>query len=66
MRDRVPGVIWFHMVEGTSTAKITEAIGINTGRSSRILYIIALGRKPRPITELSGNQLVRIWWYAVA
>jgi len=39
MKDRVPDVIWFHMVEGTSTAKITEAIGINTRRSSRILYL---------------------------
>jgi hypothetical protein len=42
MKDRVPGVICFHMVEGTSTAKITEAVGINVERSSGILYIISL------------------------
>ncbi|KAG2064221.1 hypothetical protein BDR04DRAFT_284843 [Suillus decipiens] len=56
----VPEMIWFHKFEGTSTAIIRKALGIDdTG--SRVLYIIVF-RKLVPITTLSGDEFLLAWW----
>ena len=65
VKDHIPEVIWSHKFEGTSTAKIRKALGIDDGQGgNRVLYIIVF-RKLRPITELSGDQFLRAWWHAV-
>ncbi|KAG1864943.1 hypothetical protein DFJ58DRAFT_866135 [Suillus subalutaceus] len=59
----VPEMVWFHKFEGTSTAIIRKALGIDdTG--SRALYIIVF-RKLDPITTLSGDELLLAWWEVV-
>jgi hypothetical protein len=65
VKDHVPDVIWSRKFEGTSTAKIREALGIDDAQvGSRVLYIIVF-RKLRPITQLSGDRFLRAWWQAV-
>ncbi|KAG1778825.1 hypothetical protein EV702DRAFT_1044260 [Suillus placidus] len=59
----VPEMVWFHKFEGTSTAIIRKALGIDdTG--SRVLYIIVF-RKLDPITTLSGKEFLLAWWEVV-
>ncbi|KAG1772481.1 hypothetical protein EV702DRAFT_1033620 [Suillus placidus] len=59
----VPEMVWFHKFEGTSTAIIRKALGIDdTG--SRVLYIIVF-RKLDPITTLSGDEFLLAWWEVV-
>jgi hypothetical protein len=59
----VPEMVWFHKFEGTSTAVIRKALGIDdTG--SRVLYIIVF-RKLEPITTLSGDEFLLAWWEVV-
>ncbi|KAG2064204.1 hypothetical protein BDR04DRAFT_1035880, partial [Suillus decipiens] len=59
----VPEMVWFHKFEGTSTAIIRKALGIDdTG--SRVLYIIVF-RKLYPITTLSGDEFLLAWWEVV-
>ncbi|KAG2363000.1 hypothetical protein BDR07DRAFT_1405681 [Suillus spraguei] len=59
----VPEMVWFHKFEGTSTAIIRKALGIDdTG--SRVLYIIVF-RKLYPITTLSGEEFLLAWWEVV-
>jgi hypothetical protein len=65
VKDHIPEVIWSHKFEGTSKAKIRNALGIDDAQGgSRALYIIGF-RKLRPITELSGDEFLRAWWHAV-
>ncbi|KAG2086285.1 hypothetical protein BD769DRAFT_1396922 [Suillus cothurnatus] len=47
-------MVWFHKFEGTSTAVIRKALGIDD-MGSRVLYIIVF-RKLEPITTLSGDE----------
>jgi len=65
VKDHISEVIWSNKFEGTSTAKIRKALGIDDAQGgNRVLYIIVF-RKLRPITELSGDEFLRAWWHAV-
>ena len=65
VKVHIPEVIWSHRFQGTSTAKIRKALGIDDAQGgNRVLYIIVF-RKLRPITELSGDEFLRAWWHAV-
>ncbi|KAG2159495.1 uncharacterized protein EDB93DRAFT_1245290 [Suillus bovinus] len=63
MLGHVPEMVWFHKFEGTSTATIGKALGIDDA-GSRVLYIIVF-RKLDPITSLSGEEFLLAWWGVV-
>jgi len=61
----IPGVVWFHKFDETSTVGIRRTLGIDEPeRGSRALYIIVF-RKLVPITTLSGKEFLRAWWQVV-
>ncbi|KAG1748446.1 uncharacterized protein EDB91DRAFT_1047965, partial [Suillus paluster] len=65
VQGHVPEVVWFHKFEGTSTAKIRTALGMDDAkRGSRALYIIVF-KKLLPITTLSGDEFLAAWWQVV-
>ena len=65
VKDHIPDVIWSHKFEGTSTAKIRDALGIDDAQGGNRVLCIIVFRKLRPITELSGDEFLRAWWHAV-
>ncbi|KAG1719638.1 uncharacterized protein EDB91DRAFT_1351878 [Suillus paluster] len=65
VKGHVPDMVWFHKFEGTSTANIRKALGMDDAeRGSRVLYIIVF-RKLIPITKLSGMEFLTAWWQVV-
>ncbi|KAG1720569.1 uncharacterized protein EDB91DRAFT_1280577 [Suillus paluster] len=65
VKGHVPEVVWSHKFEGTSTAKIRTALGLDDAQQgSHILYIIMF-KKLIPITKLSGDEFLTAWWQIV-
>ncbi|KAG0698935.1 hypothetical protein DFH29DRAFT_834252 [Suillus ampliporus] len=65
VKGHVPEMVWSHKFEGTSTANIRKALGIDDAeRGSRVFYIIVF-RKLIPITTLSGKEFLSAWWQIV-
>ncbi|KAG0693398.1 hypothetical protein DFH29DRAFT_1084235 [Suillus ampliporus] len=65
VKGHVPEMIWCHKFEGTSTAKIRRALGMDDAdQGSRVLYIIVF-KKLLPITTLSGVEFLMAWWEVV-
>jgi hypothetical protein len=64
-KHHVPELVWSRMFEGTSAANIRRALGIDDAETGRRVSYIIVFRELRPITKLSGDEFLGVWWQIV-